>query len=98
MENNKEKFHYEMAAERVRKIKKFYTGMTIFSLVFVLVYGNRLLKGEFSLWYDFNGFAIFAIWGLILAFKGFKLFLFNPEWEKDMINKELKKQSNGNYR
>ena len=41
--------------------------------------------------------AIFIIWGLVLAIKGIKLFFFNSDWENDMINKEIKKQSNGNY-
>lgn len=95
---NKENPRYEMAVERVNKIKKFYTGLLVFAIVFGVVYGIRFFK---------NGFPqnlgemhiswIFIIWGLILAIKGAKLFLFNSDWENDMINKELKKQNNGNH-
>ncbi|MPT32427.1 MAG: 2TM domain-containing protein [Chryseobacterium sp.] len=99
MENiNKENPRYEMTVERVQKIKKFYSGILVFAIVFGVIYGVRFFK---------NGFPqnlgemqvswIFIIWGLILAIKGIKLFFFNSDWERDMINKELKKQSNGNY-
>ncbi len=99
MENiNKENPRYEMAVERVKKIKKFYTGILVFAIVFAVVYGIKFFK---------NGFPqnlgemrvswIFIIWGLILTIKGAKLFLFNSDWENDMINKEIKKQNNGNY-
>ncbi|WP_313099636.1 2TM domain-containing protein [Epilithonimonas sp.] len=99
MENiNKENPRYVMAVERVQKIKKFYTGILAFAIVFAVVYGIKFFK---------NGFPqnlgemqvswIFIIWGLILAIKGVKLFFFNSDWESDMINKEIKKQNNGNY-
>jgi len=95
---NKDNSRYEMAVERVQKIKKFYTAIMVFAIVFGVVYGVRFFK---------NGFPqnlgeirvswIFIIWALILAIKGAKLFLFNSDWENDMINKELKKQNNGTY-
>ena len=34
---------------------------------------------------------VFWIWGLILAIKAAKLFLFNGDWERKMMNKELNK-------
>lgn len=99
MENiNKENLRYEMAVERVAKIKKFYKGILIFAIVFGVVYGIKFFKhgfpqnlGELQVSW------IFIIWGLILTIKGIKLFFFNSDWENDMINKEIKKQSNGNY-
>lgn len=97
MENNNEQLRYELAAERVKKIRKFYTSLAVFFIVLVLLYGSRFLKYGFPNWSDLQFSAIFAIWGLILAIRGIKLFFFNSDWEKDMINKELKKQNNGNY-
>ena len=95
---NKENSRYEMAVERVRKIKKFYTGILVFAIAFGIVYGIKFFKhgfpqnlGEMQVSW------IFIIWGLILAIKGIKLFFFNSDWENDMINKELKKQNDGNY-
>ena len=99
MENiNRENPRYATAVERVQKIKKFYTCVLVFAIVFGIIYGIKFFKqgfpqnlGEMQVSW------IFIIWGLILAIKGIKLFFFNSDWENDMINKEMKKQSNGNY-
>ena len=99
MENiNKENPRYEMAVERVKKIKKFYTGILVFAFVFTVVYGIKFFKNGFPQNFGETRVSwIFIIWGLVLAIKGVKLFFFNSDWENDMINKEIKKQSNGNY-
>jgi len=95
---NKDNPRYAMAVERVQKIKKFYSGLIVFAIVFGVVYGIRFFKHGFSQNLgDMHVSWIFIIWGLILAIKGVKLFFFNSDWENDMINKEIKKQSNGNY-
>ena len=83
MENNNEKIHYEMAVERVRKIRKFYTGILVFAIVFGVVYGIRFFKhGFLQNLEEMQVSWIFVIWGLILAVKGFKLFFFNSDWDK----------------
>lgn len=95
---NKDNPRYAMAVERVQKIKKFYSGLIVFAIVFGVVYGIRFFKHGFSQNLgDMHVSWIFIIWGLILTVKGVKLFFFNSDWENDMINKEIKKQSNGNY-
>jgi len=94
---NKENPRYEVAVERVQKIKKFYTGILVFAIVFGIVYGIKFAKYGFNYISVFEVSWIFIIWGLILTIKGIKLFFFNSDWERDMINKELKKQNNGNY-
>lgn len=97
MENiNRDNPRYAMAVERVQKIKKFYTGILVFTIVFGVVYGVRFFRHGFPQNLgEMHVSWIFIIWGLILAVKGAKLFLFNSEWENDMINKEIKKQHNG---
>lgn len=97
MENNNKQAQYELAAERVKKIRKFYTGIAVFLIVLVLSYGNQFFYHGFPNWSNLQFSFVFAIWGLIIAIRGIKLFFFNSDWEKDMINKELKKQNNGNY-
>lgn len=99
MENiNKENPRYATVVERVQKIKKFYTGVLIFAIVFGIIYGIKFFKHGFPQNLGEMQFSwIFIIWGLILAIKGVKLFLFNSDWENDMINKEIKKQNNGKY-
>ena len=97
MENNKDNHRYEMAVERVKKIKKFYSGILVFFIVFGVVYGVRFYKNGFPQNLgEMHVSWIFIIWGVILAVKGARLFLFNSDWENDMINKEIKKQNNGN--
>ncbi|SHK14003.1 2TM domain-containing protein [Epilithonimonas mollis] len=99
MENiNKENPRYAIAVERVQKIKKFYTGLLVFAIVFGVIYGIKYFKhgfpqnlGEMQISW------VFIVWGLILVIKGIKLFFLNSDWENDMINKEIKKQNNGNY-
>jgi len=99
MENiNRQDPLYATAVERVQKIKKFYTGILVFTIIFGVVYGVRFFRHGFPQNLgEMHVSWIFIIWGLILAIKGAKLFLFNSDWENDMINKELKKQNNGNY-
>ncbi len=98
MENNKDNQRYEMAVERVKKIKRFYSGILVFVIVLEVVYGVRFYKNGFpENLGEMHVSWIFIIWGVILAVKGAKLFLFNSDWENDMINKEIKKQNNGNY-
>ena len=94
---NKENPRYEMAVERVQKIKKFYKSLLVFAIVLGIVYGIKFAKYGLNYISVFEVSWIFIIWGLILAIKGIKLFFFNSDWERDMINKELKKQNNGNY-
>lgn len=97
MENiNKENPRYSMAVERVQKIKKFYSGLIVFAIVFGVIYGVKFFKHGFPQNLEEIKISwVFIIWGLILAIKGVKLFLFNSDWENDMINKEIKKQNNG---
>ncbi len=95
MENNNQQ-RYEVAAERVQKIKKFYTGVLVYIVVFGVIYGIKFFKHVFPQNLgEMHVSWIFIIWGLILAIKAVKLFLLNSDWENDMINKEIKKQNNG---
>lgn len=95
--SNQQNPRYEVAVERVRKIKKFYTGILVFAIVFGIIYGIKFAKYGLNYISLFEVSWIFIIWGVILAIKGIKLFFFNSDWENDMINKELKKQNDGNY-
>ncbi|MPS74606.1 MAG: 2TM domain-containing protein [Chryseobacterium sp.] len=95
---NKENPRYAMAVERAQKIKKFYSGILVFAIVFGVVYGVRFFKNGFPQNLgEMHVSWIFIIWALILTIKGLMLFFFNSDWENDMINKEIKKQNNGNY-
>ncbi len=83
---------YLRAKERVRKLKKFYASLLIFALVF-LIYGfiKYYKTGDFNFLELNNWSAIFWIWGIILVVNAFKLFVFNQNWERKMIDKQLYK-------
>lgn len=93
MENlNKNEIEYIVAKERVRQLKKFYISLFIFALVLVIYGAGKYYKTyefNFSEWDNWS--AIFWIWGIILLLKGMKLFFFNQNWERRMMDKQLNK-------
>ena len=82
---------YDQAQQRVHDLKKFYKNLLWFGIVAVFIFADDILeKGIFhlSLW---NGSIILSIWGIVLIIKAVKLFIFNAEWERNIIRKEMKK-------
>ncbi len=83
--------NYNQAQQRVNDLKKFYKSILWFGIVAVIIFADDIFeKGifNFSLW---NGSIILLIWGIVLTVKAVKLFLLDEEWEKDVIEKEMKK-------
>ncbi len=83
--------NYNQAQERVHELKKFYKSLLWFGIVAVIIFGDDILEKEifdFSLW---NGSVILSIWGIILTVKAVKLFLLDSEWEREVMEKEMKK-------
>ncbi|SKB99578.1 2TM domain-containing protein [Soonwooa buanensis] len=96
MENIKEKVAFEIASERVKAIKKFYTSLAIFIVVsMAIVFWHFQKTGNFEV--NLGRSFIIIVWAIILAVRAIKLFLLNSDWEKDMLNKELKKDQNNGY-
>ena len=99
MENLSQKeVDYSIAKERVKQMKKYYTNVVIFIIVFS-IYGFQryYLNGDIS-FLNFDHFSgVFWIWGIILAIKGVKIFFLNQSWERRIMDKELKQNQNGNY-
>lgn len=83
--------NYNQAQQRVQDLKKFYKNIVWFGIVAFIIYFDDIFeKGifNFSQW---NGSIILAIWGIILAVKAVKLFLLSPDWERNMMEKEMRK-------
>lgn len=83
---------YHNAYTRTKNLKRFYKSLIIFAIFAVLIlpdsfFGEHIIRISF-----FDRYTILAIWGLIIAVKAVKLFMFDSEWEKDMIERELKKE------
>ncbi len=91
MENQDlEKIKYEAAKSHVAAIKKFAISLTIFCILFLLFYGSDLLKID-GFNFNFGRISIvFWIWGIILALRGVKLFVFDYDWERKTIEKYMK--------
>ncbi len=97
MEDIKEKVAYDMAVERVKTIKKYYISISVFLLISIFFFGwNYYKTGGLDL--SLGRYFILLVWALLLAIKGVRLFFFNTEWEKNMLNKELNKDKEDPYR
>ena len=83
---------YQTAYTRTHNIKKLYKSIFIFAVFAVLIIPDDIF-GEKSIRFRlFDKYTLLGIWGFIILIKAIKLFLFDSEWERDMIEKELKKE------
>lgn len=96
MENRElDKIKYEAAREHVAKIRKFGVNVLVFCIVFIFFNRENIFQlNEFN--FGFGRVSIiFWIWGIILAVKAVNLFVFDYDWERKMIERNLKNNSNG---
>ncbi|WP_415324800.1 2TM domain-containing protein [Chryseobacterium sp. MMS23-Vi53] len=83
--------NYDQAQQRVKELKKFYKSILWFGIVaFIIFFDDIFEKGifNFSLW---DGSIILVIWGIILTVKAVKLFILDSEWERSVMEKEMRK-------
>ncbi len=80
------------AYERVRSLSRFYKSVIWFVIVFAIFFINDCFTSDGFHLSKFHFSSILCIWGLILAVKAFRLFVFDQEWEQKMIDRELKKE------
>ncbi|WP_126652958.1 2TM domain-containing protein [Chryseobacterium aureum] len=83
---------YQTACTRTRNIKKFYRSIFIFVIVAVIIAPDSFFDEKNIRIQLFDRYTILGLWGLILLIKAIKLFIFDSEWERDMIEKELQKE------
>ncbi|UHO38293.1 2TM domain-containing protein [Chryseobacterium capnotolerans] len=81
---------YNRAYERVKQLKKFYKHLMWFGIISVIMIGNDWFNDEMH-YQIFGGHLFLGVWALILVMKGVSLFIFNDEWEKETIEKEVGK-------
>ena len=85
--------NYANAQERIKKISKLYRNATWFAIIFIVYFFNQFFREDNFDLSQFHISAIFIIWGLILSIRGINLFVFSPEWEKEIIEKEMIKEN-----
>ncbi|WP_336962233.1 2TM domain-containing protein [Chryseobacterium contaminans] len=81
---------YNSASHRVQQLKKFYKNLMLFGIISVIIIGNDWFNDELR-YRIFGGHLFLGIWALILGIKAISLFIFNEEWEKEMLEKEAGK-------
>ncbi|MFL9834048.1 2TM domain-containing protein [Chryseobacterium terrae] len=81
---------YNGAKERVTKLKSFYKNCMWFAIVagFILIRNFVKYNGTD---HHFHGWFILTIWAIILSVKAVNLFIFDSEWENQILQEELKK-------
>lgn len=83
--------NYNQAQQRVHDLKRFYKNLLWFGIVAFIIYFDDIFeKGIFNI-SQWNGSIILTIWGIILTVKAVKLFLLDSQWEKNVIEKEMRK-------
>jgi 2TM domain len=102
METNKDKEAYDMAYAKVKRIKGFYTHLTVYIIVnaFIVVGNfNDLEPGES--YFQFHNFITAFFWGMGLVAHGFSVFvpnyMFGKEWEDKKVKQFMDKDKNTNW-
>ncbi|MDR4955083.1 2TM domain-containing protein [Chryseobacterium sp. ES2] len=83
---------YETASTKTNNIRKFYKSIFIFAIFALLLIPDDIFGEKMISFHWFDRYTLLGIWAFIILVKAAKLFLFDSEWEKDMIEKELKKE------
>ncbi|RXM38562.1 hypothetical protein BOQ62_16805 [Chryseobacterium sp. CH21] len=83
---------YETASARTNSIRKFYKSLFIFAIFAVLLIPDDIFGEKVINFHLFDRYTILGIWVFIIFVKAAKLFLFDSEWERNMIEKELNKE------
>ena len=82
---------YNQAQQRVNDLKKFYKNLLWFGIVSLIIFFNDVFeKGRFNITL-LDGSIFLAIWAIVLTVKAVKLFVLNSEWEKKILQEEMKK-------
>lgn len=91
---------YLKAKEKVKKIKGFYSHLTVYILVniFLIVLFNQKFNDNF---WSFGTFSTAIFWGIGLMFHALGVFgpdlVFGKSWENKMIKKYMDKEKNSRW-
>lgn len=100
--DNPEDYALEMARYRVRKMKRFYTHLLIYTIGLLVFFAKTYLDAPFNFWpiKHINCF-VMTFWTIIIAIQGIKLFfrenVFNDNWEQRKMNEFLNKEKRNKW-
>ncbi|MFN7676381.1 2TM domain-containing protein [Flavobacterium sp.] len=93
---------FQEAAKRVKKIKGFYTHLTVYIVVntmIIIVNVQNLDEGES--FFKFKTFSTALFWGIGLAAHGLSVFLpsliMGKDWEEKKIKELMEKEKNNKW-
>ena len=99
---NFDEIKYQEATKRVKKIKGFYTHLTVYIVVntmIIIVNVQNLDEGES--FFKFKTFSTALFWGIGLAAHGLSVFLpsliMGKDWEEKKINELMEKEKNNKW-
>lgn len=99
---NYDEIKYQEAAKRVKKIKGFYTHLTVYIVVntmIIIVNVQNLDVGES--FFKFKTFSTALFWGIGLAAHGLSVFLpsliMGKDWEEKKIKELMEKEKNNKW-
>ena len=99
---NFDEIKYQEAAKRVKKIKGFYTHLTVYivvNIMIIIVNVQNLDEGESFL--KFKTFSTALFWGIGLAAHGLSVFLpsliMGKDWEEKKIKELMEKEKNNKW-
>jgi hypothetical protein len=85
------------AKKRVEELKGFYWHFAIYlivnSIISITKIGRNISDGEAitDAFFDFGTFAVWLFWGIGLAFHAAKVFSYNPVFNKDWEERQIRK-------
>lgn len=81
---------YNSAQQRVKRLRSFYKNCMWFTIVAEFILIRNFIKYS-GTDHNFQGWFILTILAIILGVKAVDLFIFNPKWENQILEEELKK-------
>jgi hypothetical protein len=99
---NEEMSAYDMAYKKVKRIKGFYTHLSVYLLINMVIVGlniSELKPGES--YFQWQNFATLFFWGIGLLAHGLSVFMpyfvFGKNWEERKIKELMEKEKNHNW-
>lgn len=92
IESEDESVAYKRAQRKVKEMKKFYSSLITYCIVIPFLFFVNLFtsKGEYWFWYPA------LAWGLVLAFRAFKIFGIGESWQEKKIREIMNQQKSRN--
>lgn len=82
--------NYNSAQQKVKGLKSFYKNCMWFTIVAGFILIRNVIKDN-GTDHNFQGWFILTVWAIILGVKAVNLFIFDAEWENQILDEELNK-------